>query len=53
MTIDEETQEFLNGLENLSWEQLQEVLMDVNLAVAQKQNKIVFKIVFSGRDNVQ
>ena len=49
MPIDEETQEFLNGLENMSWERLQEVLMDVNLAVAQKQNKIVF----SGCDNVQ
>ena len=49
MPIDDETQEFLNELENMSWEQLQEVLMDVNLAVAQKQNKIVF----SGCDNVQ
>ena len=49
MPIDEETQEFLNELENMSWERLQEILMDVNLAVAQKQNKIVF----SGCDNVQ
>ena len=49
MPIDDETQEFLNELENMSWEQLQEVLMNVNLAVAQKQNKIVF----SGSDNVQ
>jgi hypothetical protein len=49
MPIDDGTQEFLKELENMSWEQLQDVLMDVNLAVAQKQNKIVF----SGCDNVQ
>ena len=49
MPIDEETQEFLKELENMSWDELQDVLMDVNIAVAQKQNKIVF----SGCDNVQ
>ena len=49
MPIDDETQKFLNDLENMSWEELQDVLMNVNIAVAQKQNKIVF----SGCDNVQ
>lgn len=49
MQIDAETQSFLNDLENMSWEELQDTLMRVNLAVAQKQNKIVF----SGSDNVQ
>jgi hypothetical protein len=49
MPIDDETQEFLKELENMSWDELQDVLMDVNIAVAQKQNKIVF----SGCDNVQ
>jgi hypothetical protein len=49
MPIDDETQQFLKDLENMSWEELQDVLMNVNIAVAQKQNKIVF----SGCDNVQ
>ena len=49
MPIVDETQEFLKELENMSWDELQDVLMDVNIAVAQKQNKIVF----SGCDNVQ
>jgi hypothetical protein len=49
MPIDDETQEFLNELENMSWDELQDVLMNVNIAVAQKQQKIVF----SGFDNVQ
>jgi len=49
MPIDDETQEFINELENMSWEELQDVLMSVNIAVAQKQDKIVF----SGCDNVQ
>jgi hypothetical protein len=49
MPIDDETQEFLNELENMSWDELQDVLMNVNIAVAQKQQKIVF----SGCDNVQ
>jgi hypothetical protein len=49
MPIDDETQTFLDELENMSWDELQDVLMNVNLAVAQKQRKIVF----SGCDNVQ
>ena len=49
MQIDAETQSFLDDLENMSWEELQDTLMRVNLAVAQKRNKIVF----SGCDNVQ
>jgi hypothetical protein len=49
MEIDAETQSFLDELETMSWEELQDTLLRVNLAVAQKQNKIVF----SGCDNVQ
>ena len=42
MPIDDETQEFLESLENMSWGELQEVLMNVNIAVAEKQKKNVF-----------
>lgn len=42
MPIDNETQEFLDSLENMSWGELQEVLMNVNIAVAEKQKKNVF-----------
>ena len=42
MPIDDETQEFLDSLENMSWGELQEVLMNVNIAVAEKQKKNVF-----------
>ena len=42
MPIDNETQEFFDSLENMSWSELQEVLMNVNIAVAEKQKKNVF-----------
>jgi hypothetical protein len=49
MLTENEIQEISDKLEKMSYEEVMETLMRVNLLVAEKQNKIVF----SGCDHVQ
>jgi hypothetical protein len=49
MLTESEVQQITDKLEKMSYEEVMETLMHVNLLVAEKQNKIVF----SGCDHVQ